>query len=518
MEIKNEISYQKCTKCSEAYTESQTDYVLPDYMADMRKILFTDAVLRSSGRFAGGETVEFSGVVVYNVIYLDAEGNLGSVEFTSDYEYSVKCSGDDYNDSVAHTRVSNYAIRLVGPRKISARASLVGSVCLSENSKMSISGIGLGGGSPELNRGKINVRFSRTSSLSEREYAESLCRLDGAIMDEVALLYPSAEALVEETSANGDSVNIKGKLRMWAILKNADETARVVEKSVPFNESVELEGAEQFVSLYPTVSVCSVKCSVNPDENGCEVVMSCILEYCTVGEGNQPVEPVLDGYFRDYPTENCYENMGYTTLVDNVRSVGSHNAEHPLSEVDSESPSDVLFLSATPRIERIERGEDSVTLLGEVRYSGVGCEKSGDKNSYVGIKFSSPFEVNVKLSCQNINNLQIDAQLRSYNCTSYIDQEKIHASCTLECYITAVEEGSCRILTSMTRREGEEYESSGSMITVYYPTSSDTLFSVAKRFHTSSLKVARDNDITEEVFAADNPTGSLRGVKKLIIY
>ena len=130
MEIKKDISYKKSTKCQDVYTESQVDYVLPDYMGDMRKILFTEATVRPSGKFAGGEAVEMSGIVVYNVIYLDSDGALSSVEFSSDYDYSVKCSGDNYNDSVAATRVSNYAIRLIGPRKISARASLVGSVRL----------------------------------------------------------------------------------------------------------------------------------------------------------------------------------------------------------------------------------------------------------------------------------------------------------------------------------------------------------------------------------------------------
>ena len=42
--------------------------------------------------FAGGDEVEFSGIVVYNVVYLDAEGELCSAEFSSDYDYSVKCS------------------------------------------------------------------------------------------------------------------------------------------------------------------------------------------------------------------------------------------------------------------------------------------------------------------------------------------------------------------------------------------------------------------------------------------
>ena len=129
MEIKRNSEFTRNVKCSDVYTESVADYSLPDYLGDVRKILFTDAALRPSGRFAGGDEVEFSGVVVYNVVYLDADNNLSSVEFTSDYDYSVKCSAENYKDSISNTRVSNYAVRLMGPRKMSARASLVGS-CL----------------------------------------------------------------------------------------------------------------------------------------------------------------------------------------------------------------------------------------------------------------------------------------------------------------------------------------------------------------------------------------------------
>ena len=86
METKTDVSFTRNIKCADVYTESQADYALPDYLGDVRKILFTEAALRPSGRFAGGDEVEFSGVVVYNVVYLDAENNLSSAEFTSDYD------------------------------------------------------------------------------------------------------------------------------------------------------------------------------------------------------------------------------------------------------------------------------------------------------------------------------------------------------------------------------------------------------------------------------------------------
>ncbi len=519
MEIKTDVSYVKNIKCSDVYTESQTDYVLPDYLGDMRKILFTDASLRPSGRFAGGETVEFSGIVVYNVIYLDSENNLSAVELTSDYDYSVKCSGEDYNDSIANTRVSNYAVRLVGPRKISARASLVGSVRLSERSSLSLSGNAFdGNGSPELNRQNIKIRSAAISSMAEREYAEAIARIDGAIADEVSVIYPFVEVLVDELRREEDSVAVKGRLRMCATVKNGDLAAYGVEKIAPFEESIEFDGSSATATLMPQITVCSVKANVNADESGCEVVLSGIVEMCLIGEENQQVDVVLDGYLKECPTDNSYETLQYTTLLDSRSVKGTHTAEIDRADIESEGLREIVFLTATPKIERVEQEEGRVTLLGEIRFSGVASEMVGEKISYTGVRFSSPFATNVDINCSTSDAVRVEADVRAYNASATLDADKLYATCTLESYAVALEDSDCRVLSVMSRKEGEEYESKSATITVYYPTADDTLFSVAKKFHTSGLKVARDNDISESVFAADNPSGSLAGVKKLIVY
>ncbi len=519
MEIKTSVSYLKNQKCADVYTESQTDYVLPDYLGDVRKILFTEASLRPSGRFAGGDEVEFSGIVVYNMIYLDGEGELSSVEFSSDYDYSVKCSGEDYNDSIADTRVSNYAVRLIGPRKINAKASLVGSVRLSERESLDVSGDAFSGEySPEINSGSVDVRVSKTSSLSEREYAESVARLDGAIADEVKVIYSSAETMVDEVHAEEDSVSVKGKLRMCAVIKNGDEPAYCAEKLVSFDESVEFEGVTPSMILSPELTVSSLRSSVNADETGCEVVLSGIVEICVIGEGNQRVDLLLDGYLKEAPTVNSYESFNYTTLVDAASVKGSHNAELDRADIESEGLREIIFLTSTPKVEQVESCDGGVSIVGEIRYSGLASEMIGDKISYTPIKFSSPFATNVNLNCQNDDKTQVEVEVHTRNSSATLDSEKLYATCTLESSAVAVTDGCERILSSMSRCEGESYESDGARITVYYPTSDDTLFSVAKRFHTSGIKVAKDNDITESVFASDNPTGSLSGVKKVIIY
>jgi hypothetical protein len=49
-----------------------------------------------------------------------------------------------------------------------------------------------------------------------------------------------------------------------------------------------------------------------------------------------------------------------------------------------------------------------------------------------------------------------------------------------------------------------EYSKSSSEIRVYYPNSEETLFSVAKKYHTTSAKIAEDNGLTVEAALLDS--------------
>ena len=519
MEIKRDVSYTRNVKCQDVYAESHADYILPDYQGDVRKILFTEATLRPSGRFAGGDEVEFSGVVVYNVIYLDSENNLASVEFTSDYDYSVKCQGDSYRDSVSDTRVSNYAIRLIGPRKFSARTSLVGSVHLSESDTLGVSGDAFDvDSSPEVNQKTVSIRKSVLSSVSEREYAERLCHLDGATMDEVSVIYSRAEATVDSLERDDENVKVKGKLNVNAVIHSGDSPTYSLEKQIPFDEEVEFPGMTHDMRLLPQLTVSSLKTMVNADEAGCEVVANAILEICVLGECNEKVDITTDSYLKSCPTDNVYDKFDYETLGDVVSVKGTHNAEVDRAELETEGLYEVIFLTATPKVERVDLNDGNVSIVGELRYSGVASEVVNGDISYVGVKFTSPFASNVNINCQNTDNLQIETKVVTSSASASVDSNKLYASCNIESVVTVCRESSETVLVSSTKREDEKYEKVGATVTVYYPDESDTLFSVAKKFRTSGLKIARDNDMSETVFAAENESGILKGIKKILIY
>ena len=83
--------------------------------------------------------------------------------------------------------------------------------------------------------------------------------------------------------------------------------------------------------------------------------------------------------------------------------------------------------------------------------------------------------------------------------------------------VVAYEEKCERVLASSIKCDDAPIVRHGSKITVYYPNAKDTLFSVAKKYHTSPTAIASANSLTESVFG-DGVSSALSGVKKLVIF
>jgi hypothetical protein len=292
-----------------------------------------------------------------------------------------------------------------------------------------------------------------------------------------------------------------------------------MQKKLPFDVEIStLEEIDEDTYVIPEFRVVSERFSVNPDETGVDILGNVIVEYTANIEKNITEELTCDAFITVCPTENTYCDFSYNELIGRVQHSAKHIAEAQRNELCEGSPREVVFVNATPKIESVSSDGKRIEIKGEIKYTGVTSELNDDGSiSYSGIKFSSPFAVNVNLSCQNCDNIRPEIKMRAYDVDASFDNEKLYVNCMLEADALIFDDRSEKILSSSTKLEGW-VESTESGIVVYYPNPSDTLFSVAKKFRTSSLKLAVDNNISESVFAADNTEGNLCGIGKLIIY
>ena len=504
MNIEKEMEYLAERGASGVLSESCGDYSLPDYNTDVKRILQVKArPVPSSMGFIDGDSAEYSGIVEYEVVYLDSENNLTSCAFTTDYELAMKTRGESAMGTDIRTGISGASIRLTGPRRLSARAQLVSDVHLTECDSLNIDGDAITDGSAEVKTGEARIAYSIYSEPQEREYAEELARLDGVISDEVTLLSSDCVARVEDVEAEEGSCAIKGVMEISALVKPEGECAQCYKKQIPFEQKIELEGLTEGKSVIPSVTVTSHKVSVDPTEDG--VILSCsvICESRVRALSNATHSIPTDTYNRKRGVENEYEDFSYLEHIATRHHTSDVSGSVALSEIGCENMRNAVYLTASPRLAGAVACDGGVKISGDVRFSGIACQINEEGElTYCGIKYDLPFEQNVKLDCHIPDDAKVDCALvaSSFACDANSDYAEF--SVRLDADITLLGRRKMKRLASSEFTD-EVFEKEENAITVYYPTEDETLFDIAKRFHTSPIEIAADNSFTEEVFALD---------------
>ncbi len=497
--------------------ESQGEYILPDYNSDVKKILFTEAYAVPSGKFFDAEALEYTGAVNYSVVYLDSENNLAHTSFSTDYEFKTRCDKDRYVDSELDTIALSYSLRPVGPRKLLAKATLEAEEHVCQREEYTPEGDALCREDLEKRTRKIKVRGVGFYKSEEREYADMLCRIDGAIADEIDVVFLKPRVIKNEVRIADNEYTVTGEIRVEAVVKNGEEMPTVYEKVIPFNDTIPYENSFEKEIMQAKVDILSCKTEVNPDESGVYVSVSLITEIKLRVSYNDSVEMLSDCYLKENECENKYKDFEYEELVLGKRVNEQLTAELTKKDIGVEELRNVIYSDATLKLDRMVVQGNGVVLEGKARVSGIACEINNDGAvGYTGVKFDFPFKKNVNCDCQFDVGTRIECTLDVLSAFCECDNDNVYPSVNISCDLTFIAPKRVKAVASSTSGEATSTPSS-SVITVYYPEREDTLFDVAKKFHTSSVKVAVDNSLTENVVSGEDTSLILSGVDFLII-
>ena len=498
--------------------ECSTEHVLPDYNGDVRKILYSEANLRPGAKFMGEDEAEFSGQVAYKVIYSDIENKISGTEFYSDYDLGVKLRTRGPENVNCDTRVTNYAIRLLGPRKFSAKASVGAQVNTTEKAKLTSNMWEKAkDGEIQTKITNIKVRNTTTTESLEREIAESLGHLDGVTEDELKIIYFSAEPFAEQTSLADNNIIIKGKINLKCVIESEGNSAYTLKKAVPFEVEIPFGESDQDELIFPLVTVTSERFIINPDETGCEILANIIFEYSAVIEKNEAVSVVSDAFITSCPAENTYYDFNYTEICERVSHNTKNNSEAPRGELCEGAIREIIFINSFPKIESAKIVDNAVEVKGEIKYMGVTSEVNDDGSiSYSGLRFTTPFAEKVNINCQTSDKTNLNVKILSEDANADLDAETVYFSSNLVLDVMILEEKTIKGVSECVGIEKDAYSEEKATVRVYYPDSDEDAFSVARKFRVSVGGLCEKNSISQEVSASDS--GSLKLPKKLIIY
>ena len=513
MENQNEYLFDRGS--SPLRFESVCDYVLPDYNTDVKRVLFKKARAIDSGCYIGDDAVDVSGVVDYEVVYLDSDNELTSCKFSTDFDSSQRCNGASAIGAHADTRIVGFSLRPVGPRKFSAKAQLSSTVNLTERGGISVDGGALSSGDAEVKTKLASIAYRAFSSPTERSYSATILSLDGVIADDVLVLYSNVTPEIVATVADG-GVALSGLLRLVVLLEREGEVPTALNYEFAIDELLPMDDMPE--NSVPTAygRVGGLRIETLPTENGVELVASFTVEYSASAIGNKSHSVILDGYLTDRDVENTYDTLSYTEHIASYRLSEELSLCSSFADLGTEPLRDILLSDASMRVDEVTVRERDITIGGMIRITGVACQTDDDGTlGYVGIKADLPFTMNA-------SNTNIPPEARVF---FHGDVCAVFGAATADgARFTVRVAGMLEAMLphSLTRLSSSEacadpIESGGSVITVYYPAAGETLFDVGRKFHTRTLEIAANNSLTEDVFAADGASLLSLGVSQLLI-
>ena len=490
-------------------TEIASDFSIPDYQPEIKRILRVNATVTPADRYIGVGNAEFSGNVDYNILYVGNDGALYCTLQSEQYQFSVPLelnSEIELNEGFVCDveSIPDMAVgRLLAPRKFSVKCRLRSHVRIYGTQYREVSLSGADTASLERLCGsaacaRVFCGVGEPFSLGD----DVLC---DAQAGNLRVIGGEGHVFITEASAGSGLVNCRGEVALKLLCcQDGDAVLPTpIYRRIPFTQSVPLDGVE--INCDATAEgICrDLQMTVEDGRIICEVSV-----YLTVrAQRNEQVRFVRDLYSTQAASEASYVSCSCQRAIKCINGNFSIGTAIPLSEAGIRSGASLVDFSLTPTLTDVEFEGGKYRLLGKAR-----CQAVMTENGELSVQeFELPFRYECDGTPERVADYNASVDLIS--CRARVDGERIGVDAELTVCLSTRGEGHFQMLSQA--RFGDAVHQRGAVYTVCYPSREDTLWSVAKRYHQSVDTISEVNSLAGAP-AADSPE-SLAGVKYLLV-
>jgi len=485
--------------------EMNNDFILPDYMPDAKKVVWTVAKPVIDGRFLGAGSLEYEGKVYYNVLYIDENNQIKSVKFTADFANKVEheeLSEESVDILIPHTE--QIITRLVNPRKFSIRGKVY-TVANIWNRKCFL---------PEVygirsmdDENSIERRFDRRPAMNIVNARQTDLKVSEDIVISPSdppigeIVYQNAAVYMDDCRASVDKLTCKGNFVYSCIYKPEGEenTGYVfVRQSFPVTEVIE---AERLTDAHKCVVVeipGTLTSEVQADAAGERRIIEVDYTYGLDAEcgTEKRVNVVTDMYSTKQNCENIVEDTELYTVHELIRGNFTVERNYPLDVVIPNGISDLV--SWEGEIE-LSCGEPSrrnhIFLDGDAVINALILDSDGNP---------TPITLEAPVSFET-DRVMPEGEMKCKVCAHIEDlvmrTDAHHLIIRFEVFFTALIYTENEVTTvSVSKLLPEERTETIKPVSIllYYPSPGESLWSVAKKYGTTRQEIMKTNNLKQE--------------------
>ena len=460
--------------------ESSADFILPEYMPPIRRIVSVEAVPLPESRFLNGSALELGGTLAYAVLYIGEDSAVSCASVTADYTASCALGDTPIADAArvcVDTVAENITCRVTAPRAFTVRTRMKTQVQAFAPRPIEEKITDSAGARPTAADVIALERLSREANDAIRCRGESTVTVSGSVSTAPVskFIRASGAVRVDEAKADDGTIRLRGEVLLHALCLSPDGRFIRVDAKAPLDESVPVTGAMEHDAARGWGRVAAV--TVHPGETDGAIPWE--IEVDLEAESARPgkIAYTADAYSTACASEITAEEADSLTLLRCANCALTVSGEGG-RQSKPQSGESVVDVTATAAAERMEARDAHLILHGTASVA-VLLAAEGD---LISEEFTIPFR------CEMPSEADAEGELL-WRCVPQVIAadarpagDKLAVHLELAVSTSAVARGKIRCVTGVTldknaphhRREGE--------IRICFPSPGEPLWEIAKRY------------------------------------
>lgn len=481
------------------HTDISEEFILPDYLPDIKKIIRVDTTPKIDGKFVTKGKVDYEGDVVVNILFIDEGNHLRTVTFTVSFADGVEIDGV-VDECIANLVPDPESVicKMVNPRRVSIRMRMDTSVTVwcTRCFEPDYSGEGASG---RIEKAERSIEVMKLVCAGESGLSASAdLEADGALPQIGEVISCNVDMSFYECKGADGKVLCRGDMPItvfYSSPSDSGEVYTVLYRKLPLAQVVLAEGIEDDYTCMARGSVDSV--NVNVAENGFgerriveldityRIYLNCV--------GKDKVNVVSDVYALGKNVKIETENTTFCRLSRLFSRSFSVSLAQTRAELNISDADGVFAVKADPKILSVEKKAEngSVLVSGNAKVSAIVKGKDG----LTAFDYEMPFSTELdgggvgKDFIYNCDTVCMSAKGR-------FDSENFYTELELALNMMILETESAEV---MKRAEFTDMETvaEAPQMRFYYPDENETLWSIGKRFGVPISELEETNGISD---------------------
>ncbi len=482
-------NYKFLNKLTENILEEtiESDISLPEYMPEILRIIRTTATPKIASCRLSGDRVTVDGICELRMIYTAEDGGLYT--YTQTQPFTKYCENEAFSEAIDVTSrafVSFVNCRATNNRRAEIKAGISVKVCafgeVSNEIISSAEGEGLEQKLIPVDAMSLGCRKTKRFSMSDSVQPQNPA---------AAVVSVSSSAVCTDIRKINNKLMIKGEAVVCiCYVMDKDRTkTETLKHSIPINQIMEFEGLEERFTGNVVLNVCSA--DVMPKGESSDGITSFDLSLgvdVTVTMWDlKSMSVISDAYGVGTSLDLKRMNHKYYCALNEIR-------ENVIAEENFSAPSDgvecILDCCGEVVSQKFRYEEGKVTVSGSINISMIIKDGNGSFNNLIKTLdycYTSNLDAGDKnIVCDpSVSLISLDCALASGG---------IAVRAEISVIGTVFEEKIIDTVTEITECDSPDI-CKRYAITIYFPESEESLWSIARRYNTTVNAIAEENGL-----------------------